>query len=147
MKDTSSAIIKPENQCHNLNLRKAMRVMNRVYDLHLLPEEINAGQFSLLRTIFLLGQTTNKELQGLLSMEQTTLTRNLKPLVRDQYIQAIPGADKRQRLLSLTDQGQLKYSAASILWEQAQQQVELQLGKEQSRQILQLSKVILDAWQ
>jgi DNA-binding MarR family transcriptional regulator len=147
MTNSDSSSLKPEQQCHNLNLRKAMRVMNRVYDSHLQPEGINVGQFSLLRAVALLGQTTNKELQSVLSMEQTTLTRNLKPLMRDLYIQVSPGIDRRQRLLSLTPLGQTKYSDASLLWQQAQIHIEQQLGETQSAQILKLSSAILKAWQ
>lgn len=130
--------------CLNLNHRKATRVLNRIYDEHLSRAGVNVGQFSILRAVSTLGETTNKELQSLLAMDQTTLTRNLKPLLRDGLLLATPGEDRRQRILTLSEHGRAVYRDAKVHWQQAQQKIYQHLGPERCQQLLELSQAIVN---
>lgn len=130
--------------CLNLSLRKATRVLNRIYDEYLSQAGVNVGQFSILRAVSKLGETTNKELQLLLAMDQTTLTRNLKPLIRDGLILATPGEDRRQRLLTLSVHGKAVYQDAKVHWQQAQHEVYQHLEPKRSQQLLELSQAIVN---
>ncbi|MEH6529821.1 MAG: MarR family winged helix-turn-helix transcriptional regulator [Photobacterium frigidiphilum] len=130
--------------CLNLNHRKATRVLNRIYDEHLSRAGVNVGQFSILRAVSTLGETTNKELQSLLAMDQTTLTRNLKPLMRDGLLLATPGEDRRQRILTLSEHGRAVYHDAKVYWYQAQQKIYQHLGPERCQQLLELSQAIVN---
>ena len=96
--------------CMNLSYRKASRVISQIYDRELAELGLKCSQFSILRAVRLMQQTTNAELQELLVLDQTTLTRGLKPLIRDGFINSEPGLDKREKLLSLTRQGKNLYS-------------------------------------
>lgn len=129
--------------CFNLTLRKATRVMNRVYDQYLSPLELKVGQFSILRAAYILGETSNKQLQSILVLDQTTLTRNLKPLIRDGYLLTQPGADRRQKVLCLSGAGREKYRQAELVWVEAQQEIYQKLGHELSQQLLDLSDTIV----
>jgi DNA-binding MarR family transcriptional regulator len=129
--------------CMNLSYRKANRVITQIYDHELAQVGLKCGQFSVLRAVRQLRQTTNAELQDLLVLEQTTLTRGLKPLIRDGYIKTEPGLDKREKLLSLTPEGNELYIKADRKWQLAQDAVIRKLGRETAEQILQLNKAIL----
>jgi DNA-binding MarR family transcriptional regulator len=53
-------------------------------------------------------------------MDQSTLSRNLKPLEREGWVEISPGRDRRRRLVTLTASGQLLLEQAIPLWEQVQ---------------------------
>jgi len=67
-------------------------------------------------------------LANFLVMDRTTLTKNLKPLLREKLIELAAGDDKRQRLLQLTRKGNLVLDKAYPLWLEAQKQVSEVLG-------------------
>ena len=127
----------------NLSYRKASRVISQIYDRELAELGLKCSQFSILRAVRLMQQTTNAELQELLVLDQTTLTRGLKPLIRDGLINSEPGLDKREKLLSLTRQGKNLYSKADKKWQQAQDAVIRRLGRKSAEQILEMNKALV----
>ena len=129
--------------CMNLSYRKASRVISQIYDRELAEMGLKCSQFSILRAVRQMRQTTNAELQELLVLEQTTLTRGLKPLIRDGYIKTEPGLDQREKLLSLTKKGNDLYDKADRKWQQAQDAVITKLGRKAARQMIEMNKVLV----
>lgn len=130
--------------CLNLELRKANRVLSQLYDGHLQQCGLKTSQFSILRAIrFLNNKTTNSELQEVLVLDQTSLSRALKPLMRDGLIEANPGTDRRQKVLSLTAKGLDLYREAKGHWEEAQKSVSNKLGKESKKRLLEMSHSVV----
>ena len=127
----------------NLSYRKASRVISQIYDRELSACDIKCTQFSILRAIHILKRTTNAELQDQLALDQTTLTRGLKPLVRDGLIQVTTGSDRRQKFLSLTPAGRDLHKRASKHWTVAQQQVRERLGEDTTQQIIELNAALV----
>ena len=132
-----------EEACFNLHLRQATRVMNQIYDHHLANCSIKTSQFAILRKLLFLEEATQKRLQEELVLEQTTLTRNLRPLLRDGYLKVRRGADRRQRLVSLTSQGQDLCMKAESHWQLAQDDVRKRLGPELSEELLRISRSVV----
>jgi DNA-binding MarR family transcriptional regulator len=64
-----------------------------------------------------------------LVMDRTTLTRNLRPLEGQGLIAIRSGADRREKLVTLTTRGRAMVSKALPLWEQAQHQIIEGLGQ------------------
>jgi len=114
--------------CLYLSLRKANRVMSQIYDHYLAGCGLKGGQFSILRATTLMGESTNKSLQEVLSLDQTTLSRNLKPLIRDGYMLTREGDDKRVKILTLSQSGKEIYSLAERKWALAQIEIKNKLG-------------------
>ena len=129
--------------CINLSYRKASRVISQIYDRELAEAGLKCGQFSILRAVREMRQTTNAELQELLVLEQTTLTRALKPLIRDGYIKIEPGLDRREKLLSLTAQGKQLYRKADKKWQLAQDAVIRKLGRKTFTQMLEMNQALV----
>ena len=129
--------------CMNLSYRKASRVISQIYDRELAEEGLKCTQFSILRAVRELRQTTNAELQEQLVLRQTTLTRGLKPLIRDGYLKIEPGLDKREKLLSLTTKGKDLYDKADKKWQQAQNAVIRKLGRKTTEQMLEMNKALV----
>ena len=63
------------------------------------------------------------------STDQTTLTRNLRPLVRRGLVSVEPGEDRRTREIRLTADGHRVYQKALPLWRKVQARVTGKLGK------------------
>lgn len=117
--------------CTCFHLRKASRVVTQIFDEVLQPSGLLINQFTLLVAVNIAGAIAITHLAQELVMDRTTLTRNIKPLLRQGLIQVQPGQDQRVRVVSLTDEGKAALSKALPLWEVAQARVIEQLGKEQ----------------
>lgn len=128
--------------CLNFSMRKANRTLNKIYDRHLQGCGLKGGQFSILRVIDHYKQTTNSELQEAMSIDQTTLSRNLKPLIRDGYISVSQGDDLRVKLLSLSAEGKSLFKEGTKYWQRAQKEVMQKLGKENTEKVIAIASLV-----
>jgi MarR family transcriptional regulator for hemolysin len=124
-------------------LRRADRVASQLYNEHLAPLGIRVTQFSILRALERLGPTTASQVQEALVMDQTTVSRALKPLIRDGYIAVAEGATKREKSLSLSHEGKKLYKRALGPWNDAQRMFRKKLGKGQDDLLIELSKRVV----
>ena len=130
-------------RCINLNMRKANRVLNQIYDGQLAKSGLKGGQYSILRALSELKESSNRDLQDVLVIDQTTLTRGLKPLLRDGYIRSRPGEDQRVKLLRLSPRGKDLYKEATRQWKKAQEQVAARLGERTIKQLFAISDSVV----
>lgn len=127
-------------------MRKSNRLITQFYEDRLSVVGLKSGQFSILRAVSFLKLTSNKELQGILVIDQTTLSRNLKPLFRDGYLKlSSDSSDARIKLISLTTTGEALYEKAEPLWQKAQKDLEQKLGSEEVQNILTLANSLVKA--
>ncbi len=127
-------------------MRKSSRLITQFYEDRLSAVDLKSGQFSILRAVSYLKQTSNKELQRVLVLEQTTLSRNLKPLFRDGYLKlSADSNDARIKLISLTTTGKALYDMAEPIWQKAQNDLEEKLGSEELKNILSLADSFVKA--
>ena len=122
--------------CACLNLRKASRAVTQMYEERLREAGLKATQFTLLSAIHNLGPVSIGELADRIVMDQSTLTRNLRPLRRDGLIRIQPGTDRRVREVELTDAGRATREKALPLWRQAQKEITDKLGGERFARLL-----------
>lgn len=118
----------PNDTCHATLLRKAYRKASSRYDDLLAPLGINVGQFSLLRSIRRMAPVSLTELATSVELDRSTVGRNSKVLERMGLIASVPGKDKREAVLTITDKGQNILAAGAPLWDQAQLEFESRLG-------------------
>src|SRR5271170_855698 len=137
MRNKSQGVL-PELPCACANLRRAARAATRMYNQELRLSELELTQFTLLMTLDLTGELTQKALGKLLAMDSTTLTRTLSFLVERGWIGADPGEDRRQKLLSLTPAGRRKFKQAEPNWERAQKKLRASVGEGTWQQMGQL---------
>jgi DNA-binding MarR family transcriptional regulator len=64
-------------------------------------------------------------------MDASTLTRNLRPLIDKGWVRQGPGADARQRVVTITAAGVAKHAEAKAHWKRAQQALNQRLGSDQ----------------
>ena len=122
--------------CACANLRRAARALTQLFDEALAPSGLRVTQFTLLVTSRLAGESTINELAERMAMDRTTLSRNLKPLVRSGLLEVRPGEDGRRRLVRLTPAGEQALEEAYPLWQQAQQETVGVLGEERHEALL-----------
>ncbi|MEB0135260.1 MarR family winged helix-turn-helix transcriptional regulator [Actimicrobium sp. CCC2.4] len=115
--------------CTCFALRRLTRTVSRLYDLHMAGVGLKTTQFSLLKHVAA-GSQPMAQLALHLSTDRTTLTRNLKPLLEAGWVTLTPGADARQRIVTLTESGQAKVIGAKLAWQAAQLELERTLGPE-----------------
>jgi DNA-binding MarR family transcriptional regulator len=116
-------IISMGQSCVCYNMRKASRSITRLYDEFLKPSGIQATQMTILLGTKILQPVTLKRLSKSSMMDRTTLSRNLKPLEKKRLIRVVPGRDRRERIVTLTDTGEKMLVKAYPLWEHAQNKI------------------------
>ncbi len=77
-------------------------------------------------------------------MDQTTVSRALKPLIRDGYIAVTEGETRRDKALSLTRKGKALYKDALGPWKEAQKMLRKKLGNALADALLELSRVVVE---
>ncbi|VTY27935.1 Multiple antibiotic resistance protein MarR [Xylophilus ampelinus] len=121
------AIAKPKG-CTSFKLRQLSRVVARHYDAHVAASGLKTSQFSLLSNIMVDGPVRPVDLAARMNLDASTLTRNLKPLIAEGWVEMGEGADARSRLVHITPTGRAKRDEARALWQQAQRSLNERLG-------------------
>ena len=129
--------------CTVYHLRMAARRTTRVYDHMLAPSGLGIAQFGLLQTLTRRGGATVTEIAADLDMDRTTLTRNLRPLVRDKLVRLGPGRDRRSRAVEMTQAGRAAMQRAVPFWKAAQACVRDSLGRDETEKLHDLLAAVI----
>jgi len=116
--------------CTHFKLRQLSRSVSRRFDATVGGSGLKTTQFSLLNHVTLLGPIQPSDLAARMSLDASTLTRNLQPLVAQGWLEISAGADARSRLIGITEAGRAKWAEAKRLWKQAQLGINDHLGPE-----------------
>lgn len=122
-------MIKPQG-CTNFKLRALMRRVAQHYDTEMGKIGLKTTQYSLLSHVLKLGPIRPGELAQAMTVDASTLTRNLKPLVDAGWIEISAGSDGRSRTVTITDAGRDKRHEAQRRWKAAQESINALLGVE-----------------
>ncbi|HUG34782.1 MAG TPA: MarR family winged helix-turn-helix transcriptional regulator [Anaerolineales bacterium] len=114
--------------CVGFNVRRATRLVTQYYDKILAPSGLRSTQYSLLNVLSLVNNLRMNDLALILAMDRTTLTRNLRPLIKQGLIKVSTGSDRRTRLILLTTKGRDVMIKATPYWERAQAHITNHLG-------------------
>jgi len=122
--------------CACFNLRKTSRAITQHYDRLLQPSGLRVTQFTILVVIATAESITITRMAKQLVMDRTTLTRNLRPLEKQGFIEIMPGDDLRTRYVTLSKKGRNVLTKALPLWEKAQQRFEIGFGDDRFQSML-----------
>ncbi|MFZ5780616.1 MAG: MarR family winged helix-turn-helix transcriptional regulator [Pseudomonadota bacterium] len=115
--------------CLCLAAQSAARALARLFDDALRPVGLTSGQFSLLMSLNQPEAPSVGAVAGLLAMDRTTLTANLKPLKRSGLVKiSVDPTDRRSRRLGLTRAGRSVLKAAVPIWRRTQARAEKQVS-------------------
>jgi len=115
--------------CACQNLRRATRIVTRIYDQELKKAGLEITQFGLLTALAATGEVNQKRLSEGFVMESTTLTRTLDRMQKRGWIGVKSGADRREHLFSLTPAGKRQIAKAKPHWELAESRFRNELGE------------------
>ena len=114
--------------CTSFKLRQLSRRVSQHYDRIVAGAGLKTTQYSLLSNIERLGPIRPSDLAAAMTMDASTLTRNLQSLVAAGWAEVGPGADARSRLVMVTAAGRAKRAEAQREWKRAQLALNEQLG-------------------
>ena len=117
------------DHCLCLAAQRAARTLARRFDEALRPAGLTSGQFSLLMSLNQPRPPSIGAVAGLLAMDRTTLTANLKPLERRELVTTtVDPDDRRGRLVSLTKAGRTVLRAALPIWRRVHGEIDRQMS-------------------
>ena len=119
--------------CTNFKLRQLVRRVSQLYDAEVGKAGLRTTQYSLLSHVLRLGPIRPGDLAASMTMDASTLTRNLKPMLAAGWLQMSAGDDGRSRLVHITDAGRDKRAEAQRHWKAAQEGLNQLLGVERVR--------------
>lgn len=115
--------------CTSFRLRQLTRRVGQHFDRIVGAAGIKTTQYSLLTHIERLGPIRPGDLARRMSMDASTLTRNLKPLLHQGWAELGPGVDGRSRVVTATKAGRVKRAEAGRQWKRAQLEINERLGR------------------
>jgi DNA-binding MarR family transcriptional regulator len=124
--------------CNCLALRQASRHVTQFYDQALAPSGIRTTQYSILQRVHQHGPRTVNELAEQLVMDPSTLTHNLRPLLKDGLVVLQVGTDRRTRVVALTEEGRAVHRRARALWQRAQEGFDRVFGSDEAAALREL---------
>ncbi len=70
-----------------------------------------------------MGEVRQSDLGEMASLDETTLTRNLRPLEKTGWVTIRAGADRRERLVEIIEAGKTTIEQARPAWSKAQERM------------------------
>ena len=117
--------------CLCLATQRAARALSRRFDDVFRPFGITSGQFSLMTALTRPKPWRISDLARLLAMDRTTVTANLKPLVRDGLaVIATDKDDGRSRNVTLTARGRTLLKRALPIWQETHREIDRLLSRD-----------------
>jgi DNA-binding MarR family transcriptional regulator len=113
-----------------MRVRVLNRVITKIYDDCLRPHGLRAAQQNILIAISLMKLATPSELERRLSLDKSTVSRNVERMRRRGWIELISAEDGRSHHLHVTSEGMKLLRKTLVAWEQAQKKTAALLGKQ-----------------
>jgi DNA-binding MarR family transcriptional regulator len=118
------------DSCMCNKVRAAARSVTSAYDEALRPLGLRATQLAVLAAVGIDGSASITALAKLLSMDRSTLSRNLGPLEKGGLVSIGVEGWRRSRMLEISEKGRSLLSRALPIWERAQRALHRKLGDE-----------------
>lgn len=115
--------------CYCLKLRTTAKKVTDYYNTILEPSGITIAQFLFLMQLSAHSGCSVTALANACELDTSTMTRNLKPLLRQGLVANVKEAGTRNSKLILTEQGNAVRREANQLWLQAQEAFRERLGE------------------
>lgn len=118
------------SECMAYNLKKATRAVQSLFDNAFKTVGLEGTQYTVLSHIYVAEPTTLTKLADMMSVDRTTLGRNLKPLEKKGLIDIKTGDDRRARSITLTKYGLEILAQAQPIWKETHEKIKSLLGVE-----------------
>ena len=129
--------------CIGARVRILNRAISRIYDDMIRPHGIKFSQMNILTVVTLRGPIQQKEIGQILSLEKSTLSRNVALMETKGWLK-IQAGEGNNRFLVVTPKGQDLLVSAAPDWAKAQEQVTTILGAQTAAELRQAADRIRD---
>jgi len=126
----------PNSVCVSYNLRKASRIVSKLYTREMRSAPVRGPQFSLMMMIARRQSPTISELARDTGADRTTMTRNLDQLEKKGLIRVTQGKNMRTKAVELAPKGKVALERSISYWQKAQAKVLKALGEERWNRML-----------
>jgi len=116
------------SECMAFNLKKTTRSVQNLFDNAFKSVGLEGTQYTVLAHVYISGPITLTKLADLMSLDRTTLGRNLKPLEKKGFISIKPGNDRRAKLIAISNHGKRVLSEAYPIWKEIHLRIKRMLG-------------------
>lgn len=121
--------------CVGFHLRRWSRAVTARYDRRLRPLGLRVTQWPLLSALRVAGAVSLGALADRVGMDASTLARNVRPLVREGWVDLVAGEDRREKYARLTPAGVVKWREVLPVWREVQRETLALLGEEEWRDV------------
>jgi DNA-binding MarR family transcriptional regulator len=115
-------------ECVGVRVRMLNRIVTRIYDDALRSHGLKVSQMNILTVVALRGPIQPAQIVRILSIEKSTLSRNVQLMEANGWIESLSGDGGHTHLLRLTQQGRQLYKKAAPGWQAAQEKLTNLLG-------------------
>ena len=141
--DPAAPATDASERCLSGCVRMLSRAVTCIYDEELRDIGIRSGQLNILGHLASRGRMTPAEVERMLLMERSTVSRTVRRMCDRGWIGTEPSEDARSHYLVVTDAGAAMLKSARPAWKRAQVRAREVLGKEGFDALLVLGDVVL----
>lgn len=116
--------------CVLRHVARTSRAVVAAFDPAFAPLGLTGHQFNLMTTLNNMKELSVGALASMLGMDPSGVPRAIRPLVEQNLVQVQPGSDRRQRVLSLTDEGRDLLATATEVWKGVQSELMDTIGSD-----------------
>jgi DNA-binding MarR family transcriptional regulator len=143
-KGSKDALGEMASDCILMRTRLVSRVITNLYDEALRPFGLNSPQFALLLVISVREPASRSEIGRFHHQERSTLTRNLKIMLTEGWIEEVPGnSGGRARPIRLSKAGRRLLQSVITAWRGAQAEAQKLLGADGAGTIMDIASQIM----
>ena len=129
--------------CLMMRTRVLSRIVTGMYDDELRPFGIQASQLNLLVTVAHCGPIRRSDIGKIMHMDSSTLTRNLRLMQNNGWIEEVAGTDGRGLPLRATAKGDALLAKVAPAWRSAQRRAAALLGGSGQTTLMKLSRAVM----
>lgn len=124
------------SQCYCMNLRRAANAVTDYYDKAMKGLGISVSQYSLLVNLERMETASTSDLAEQVHLDRSTLVRNLKPLLEQEWILDLAKEGARSHKFAVSEKGQALLAQGKPIWDKAQEDVRNILSDEDTETLL-----------
>ncbi len=129
-RSNNSTVDRMGRECLAMRTRLLSRTVTGVYDEALRPLGITIGQLNILAVVAKRGPMSQGEVAQFLSMEKSTMSRNVERMRHHGWLREAPGGNPGRRMpLEVSAPGRRMLVRAAPRWAEAQAEATALLGK------------------
>ena len=139
--DQSSIVDQISSECLLGHWRKVNRILSGIYETEMREWGLKSSQLNLLVAVAKAGPVRRIDLGKRLHLDPSTLTRNLKVMLKQGWVEERPDEeDQRSARLKITTKGRRLLESIAPAWKRAQARARQMLGNEGAALVLGLKE-------